>query len=71
MTESTEQGFNDRVSTREAARELQMDILTLQLLMQTEKLNIGYAVKKVGKTRYCYYIYRGLLDAEKRRLGIG
>lgn len=59
-----------RVSTKEAAKELHMDVLTLQMLMREGRLPIGYALKKEGKTRYGYYIYRGLLDAEKQRLGI-
>ena len=69
VMERTNNPFNSRVTVKEAAKELQMDVLTLQYLMRMEKLNIGYAVKKDGKTRYCYYIYRGLLDAEKRRIG--
>lgn len=62
--------FENRVTTAQAAQELQMDKLTLQVLMQTNQLPIGYAVKKEGKSRYGYYIYRHLLDAEKSRLGI-
>ena len=70
LPEQTTYHFHDRVSTKQAARELQMDILTLQGLMQMKMLPIGYALKKEGKSRYSYYIYRGLLDAEKVRLGI-
>ena len=73
MTEPSEQTkshFHDRVSTKQAAKELQMDVLTLQQLMQRDMLPIGYALKKDGKCRHGYYIYRGLLDAEKERLGI-
>lgn len=62
--------FNQRVSTAQAANELQMDKLTLLVLMQMDKLPIGYAIKKEGKSRYSYYIYRNLLDNEKKRLGI-
>ena len=73
MTQSPEQTmyhFHGCVSTKQAAKELQMDVLTLQQLMQRERLPIGYALKKEGKIRHGYYIYRGLLDAEKERLGI-
>ena len=73
MTESiqqTEHHFGNRVTTKQAAKELQMDVLTLQLLMQRKELPIGQAIKKDGKSRYGYYIYRGLLDAEKKRIGI-
>lgn len=62
---------NIRVKSKDAADELQMDVLTLQMLMRKGELPIGYALKKDGKSRYGYYIYRGLLDAEKKRLGIG
>lgn len=73
MTEPSEQTtrhFRDCVSTKQAAKELQIDVLTLQQLMQRDRLPIGYALKKEGKSRHGYYIYRGLLDAEKERLGI-
>ena len=52
----------ERVSTKQAAHELNMDVVTLQYLMREEKLPIGYAIKKDGKKRYHYIIYRGLLD---------
>lgn len=58
----------ERVSTRQAAQELNMDVDTLQYLLQNNKLPIGYAVKKTGKKRNSYYIYRGLLDTYKREL---
>ena len=63
--------MNERVTTKQAAMELHMDICTLQCLMKNGQLPIGYALKKDGKTRHGYYIYRGLLDAEKKRLGLG
>lgn len=69
-SEQTNRHFHDRVSTKQAAKELQIDVLTLQKLMQRDKLPIGYALKKEGKCRHGYYIYRGLLNAEKERLGI-
>jgi hypothetical protein len=60
-----------RVTVKQAASELHMGILTVQCLMQQERLPIGYALKKEGKSRYGYYIYRGKLDAVKKELGIG
>lgn len=57
-----------RVSSKQAAEELHMDVLTLRGLMQIGKINIGYALKKPGKTKYGYVIYRNLLDQEKERL---
>jgi hypothetical protein len=59
-----------RVTVKQAASELHMGVLTVQCLMQQGRLPIGYALKKDGKSRYGYYIYRGLLDAHKRQLGI-
>ncbi len=47
-----------------------MGVLTLQCLMQQGKLPIGYAMRRDGTKRYGYYIFRGLLDEEKKRLGI-
>lgn len=57
-----------RVKTKQAAKELNMDIEALQYLMQRDRLPIGYALKKEGNTRYAYYIYRGLLDTYKRQI---
>lgn len=62
------EGKMKRVTTKQAAAELNMDIEALQYLMRNERLPIGYALKKEGKTRYAYYIYRGLLDAHKRQI---
>lgn len=59
-----------RVSVRDAAQELQMDVLTLRHLMQTGCLKIGYYSKRPGCKRGSYIIYRRLLDIEKERLGI-
>ncbi|MCM1218812.1 MAG: DNA-binding protein [Lachnospiraceae bacterium] len=59
-----------KVTVKQAAYELHMGTLTVQCLMQQERLPIGYALKRKGAARYTYHIYRGLLDAEKKRLGI-
>ena len=52
----------ERVTTKEAAKELYMDVVTLQFLLRQEKLPIEYAVKKDGKRRYHYIIYWSMLD---------
>jgi hypothetical protein len=52
----------ERVTTKCAASELRMDLDTLQYMMQQNRLPIGHAIKKEGKKRWSYYIYRGLLD---------
>ena len=62
--------MNERVTSETAARELGMDVLTLRGLMQQGRLNIGYALKKEGKSKWGYYIYRNLLDLERKRLGL-
>lgn len=64
----TQEESMERVTTRQAAKELNMDLETLQYLMRNDRLPIGYAVKKDGKKRTSYYIYRGLLDTYKRQL---
>lgn len=58
----------ERVTTKQAAKELSMDIEGLQYLMRKDRLPIGYAFKKDGKTRHTYYIYRGLLDTYKKQI---
>lgn len=62
--------MNERVTSETAARELGMDVLTLRGLMQQGKLNIGYALKKEGKSKWGYYIFRKPLDELKAELGI-
>lgn len=39
----------ERVTTKQAAAELNMDLDTLQFLMRENRLPIGQAVKKKGK----------------------
>ena len=56
----------ERVTTKQAALELNMDLETLQYLMRQERLPIGYAVKREGAKRGAYIIYRGLLDQYKK-----
>lgn len=67
MEEQTSLGM-ERVTTKQAAKELNMDIESLQYLMRKDRLPIGYAMKKEKATRYSYYIYRGLLDAQKKKI---
>lgn len=62
--------MNQKVSTKQAASELQMGILTLQNLMKKGELPIGYAQKRDGCCRYSFHIYRHLLDEHKRYLGL-
>ena len=59
----------ERVSVKDAAKELSIDQETLRYMMQAEKLPIGYAYCKDGKRRWNYIIYRGMLDQYKRAIG--
>ena len=61
----------ERVTTKEAAAELNMDLETLQYLMRKERLPIGYAMKREGKKRTLYIIYRGMLDQFKQSIAGG
>lgn len=61
----------ERVTTKQAAAELNMDITTLQYLMRAERLPIGYALKQEGKKRTVYIIYRGMLDQFKMKVAGG
>ena len=49
---------SERVTPKNAAKELQMDVITLRELMKREKLPIGYAIKREGKSKWGFYIYR-------------
>jgi ACT domain-containing protein len=61
----------ERISTAEAAKELNLNILAIQVLMQQEKLPIGYAIKKQNSTRYTYYIFKELVEGYKKRVEQG
>jgi len=61
----------ERVTVKQAAGELNIDQLTLRYQMEKGKLPIGYAVKREGKKRAVYVIYRGLLDQYKRSVAGG
>jgi orotate phosphoribosyltransferase-like protein len=63
------QDILERVTTKEAARELGVDVETLQYLMRKERLPIGFAQKKDGKKRYHYIIWRTALDKYKESIG--
>ena len=58
----------ERMTTKEAARLLNMDVLTLQYMMKKERLPIGYAFKKEGGARTTFIIYRGLLEQYMQKI---
>ena len=45
----------ERVNTKQAAKELNMDVETLHWQMQKGELPIGFVKKKDKATRYSYY----------------
>lgn len=57
-----------RITTKEAAAELNIGIDSLQFLMQQNRLPIGIAYKRPKSARYTYFIYRESLDAFKEKL---
>jgi len=61
----------ERVKPVQAAKELNVDIETLHFLLREGSLPIGHAFKREGKKRYTYIIYRGLLDAHKKKISGG
>ena len=61
----------ERMTTQQAAKELNINVVGLQTLLKQEKLPIGWAVKKPGSTRYTYYIFRELVDSYKREIEQG
>lgn len=61
----------ERMTTQEAAKELNINVIGLQVLLQQEKLPIGYAIKKPGSTRFTYYIYRELVEGYKKQVEEG
>ena len=61
----------ERMTTAEAAKQLNINIIGLQVLMQQGKLPIGYAIKKPGSSRFTYIIYRELVDGYKKRVEEG
>ena len=59
---------NERVTPKNAAKELQMDVITLRELMKREKLPIGYAIKREGKSKWGFYIYGEVAERYTRQL---
>lgn len=60
-----------RITTKEAAEKLNLTLLTVQVLLQQEKLPIGYAVKNPGSSKYHYIIYEELLNGYIGRIEKG
>ena len=61
----------ERMTTADAAKELNINVVGLQALMQQGRLPIGYAVKLPGSSRFTYYIYKELVESYKKRVEQG
>lgn len=61
----------ERMTTQQAAKELNINVVGLQTLLQQEKLPIGYAIKKPGSKRFTYYIFRELVEGYKKQVEQG
>ncbi len=59
-----------KVRLADAAKELGLSPLTVRGLMIEGKLNIGYALKRDGSSKWSFFVFRKLLDDEKKRLGL-
>jgi hypothetical protein len=55
----------EKVTIEQAAVELNVSQATLRSWMRHSYINIGIADKKDGSSRWCYTIYRKLLDDYK------
>lgn len=49
---------NERISVPEAAQMMGATCDFIRAAMQLNLINIGVALRRPGKTRYTYYIYR-------------
>ena len=60
--------MTDTVTVAQAAKELNMTPLSLRELMAQGRINIGYAYQRPGCGKRKFFIYRHLLDEEKKRI---
>ena len=61
----------ERMTTAEAAKLLNINIVGLQTLMQQGKLPIGYAYKRPNSSRWTYCIYKELVNGYIKRVESG
>ena len=60
-----------RITVKEAAKELNMSILTLQMLLREGRIPIGYSMLNPGRQRHYYIIYKELVDKFKQSVEAG
>ena len=60
--------MTDTVTVAQAAKELNMTPLSLRELMAQGRINIGYTYQRPGCGKRKFFIYRHLLDEEKKRI---
>lgn len=58
----------ERMKLTEAAKELNMAPGLVRELMKRERLPIGYALRKEGKERWHFTIYRKLVEAHRKEI---
>ena len=61
----------ERITTKEAAKELNINVVGLQELMKQNRLPIGYAYKKPDSSKYTYIIYKELVEGYVKRVEQG
>ncbi len=66
--QDNKEGKPELVSTKQAALELGVSVATVRSWIKHQYINIGIYDKKDGREKAGYYIYRHMLDAEKKRL---
>lgn len=60
-------GKPELVSTQQAALELGVSVATVRSWIKHQHINVGIYDKKDGREKAGYYIYRSMLDAEKKQ----
>ena len=61
----------ERISTKQAAEMLNINEVGVRVLLQQEKLPIGYAVKLPQSSRWTYYIFLELTEAYVKKVEQG
>ena len=59
---------NPHMTVSEAAKELNMSPMLIRELMKRERLPIGYALKREGKGRWYFVIYRKLVEEHRKEI---
>ena len=60
-----------RITVKEAAKELNMSVLAVQMLLRENRLPIGYSIRNPGRQRHYFIIYKELVDNYKKSVEAG